>query len=60
MPSYEEFAPDFQSPQVDELAHHFEDALPATLSKQELYANADEIATARKSGCAPTKRALSE
>ncbi|CAJ0589984.1 unnamed protein product [Cylicocyclus nassatus] len=59
VPSYEEFSPDFQSSsQIEEAPTPSESALPDTLSKQELYVHADELATAKKSGCAPTKRAL--
>ncbi|KAL6742885.1 hypothetical protein Aduo_015984 [Ancylostoma duodenale] len=57
--SYEEFSPDFQSSsKSEESTCESESVLPKTLSKKELYAHADEVTTAKKSGCAPAKRAL--
>ncbi|EYB92758.1 hypothetical protein Y032_0190g1249 [Ancylostoma ceylanicum] len=57
--SYEEFSPDFQSSsKSEESTCESESVLPKTLSKKELYAHADEVTTAKKCGCAPTKRAL--
>ncbi|ETN82265.1 hypothetical protein NECAME_02002, partial [Necator americanus] len=56
---YEEFSPDFQfSLQDEEMTSHSENTLPKTLSKKELYIQACEEINAKKSGCAPSKRAL--
>nr|CDJ91173.1 Protein C50E3.5 [Haemonchus contortus] len=56
---YELFSPDFESsPQIEESEPVSGDVLPKVLSKKEAYAHADDVATAKKSGCAPTKRAL--
>nr|CDJ95100.1 Hypothetical protein CBG22447 [Haemonchus contortus] len=56
---YELFSPDFESsPQIEESEPVSDDVLPKVLSKKEAYAHADDVATAKKSGCAPTKRAL--
>ncbi|KAK6051309.1 hypothetical protein COOONC_11186, partial [Cooperia oncophora] len=57
---YELFSPDFESSsQIEEIVPLSDDVLPKVLSKKDLYIHADEVATAKKSGCAPTKRALS-
>ncbi|KAK6027485.1 hypothetical protein OSTOST_06482, partial [Ostertagia ostertagi] len=56
---YELFSPDFESSsQIEEPPPLSEDVLPKVLSKKDLYIHADEVATAKKSGCAPVKRAL--
>ncbi|VDL76793.1 unnamed protein product [Nippostrongylus brasiliensis] len=55
---YEMFSPDFESSSdFEDYVPQSEIVLPNVLSKKELYTHADEVATARKSGCAPIKRA---
>lgn len=56
---YELLSPDFDPSQFEDVASPIEDVLPNVLSKNELYTYADDVATAKKSGCAPIKRALS-
>ncbi|KAE9411847.1 hypothetical protein Angca_001061, partial [Angiostrongylus cantonensis] len=56
---YEAYSPDFKPSDTEELIPHSKDVLPKILTKKEVYAHADEVATAKSTGCAPTRRALS-
>ncbi|KAJ1345693.1 hypothetical protein KIN20_000283 [Parelaphostrongylus tenuis] len=55
---YEIYSPDFKPSDIEEKTPQKKEVLPKFLTKKEIYAHADEVATAKSSGCAPIKRAL--